>query len=121
MNQQLGPNQTLWLEALRSGLYAQGTGYLNHTDKFCCLGVACEIFTDPLDLDTDLDGLVTIYEGRRSCAPEAIIDRLGLRGELGESFSNRSSLAQLNDDQISFHEIADLVTADPAVYFRSPR
>ena len=118
---ELGPNQTLWLEALRSGLYAQGTGYLNHTDKFCCLGVACEIFTDPLDLDTDLDGLVTIYEGRRSCAPEAIVDHLGLRGELGESSTGCPSLAQLNDEGTLHPEIADIITADPAVYFRSPR
>ena len=118
---ELGPNQTLWLEALRSGLYAQGTGYLNHTDKFCCLGVACEIFTDPLDLDTDLDGRVTIYEGRRSCAPEAIVDHLGLWGELGESPTDHPSLAQLNDDHVSHPEIAARITADPALYFRSPR
>ena len=37
-------NMTLWLTALRSGEYGQGISYLKtHEDKFCCLGVACEV------------------------------------------------------------------------------
>ena len=36
-----------WVKALRSGRYAQGKGQLlttNHIDRFCCLGVACDLF-----------------------------------------------------------------------------
>jgi hypothetical protein len=33
-----------WLEALRSGKYKQGTGYLRtFADEFCCLGVLADI------------------------------------------------------------------------------
>jgi len=34
----------LWLKALRSGKYKQGRGQLKtHENKFCCLGVLCDI------------------------------------------------------------------------------
>lgn len=33
----------LWLDALRSGEYQQGEGHLRAGDKFCCLGVACDL------------------------------------------------------------------------------
>lgn len=33
----------LWVEALRSGKYQQGTGCLRMDDTFCCLGVLCDL------------------------------------------------------------------------------
>lgn len=33
----------LWLKALRSGKYKQGQGQLKCGDKFCCLGVLCDL------------------------------------------------------------------------------
>ena len=33
-----------WIAALRSGKYAQGELVLRHKDKFCCLGVACDVY-----------------------------------------------------------------------------
>lgn len=32
-----------WLEALRSGRYKQGRDKLKNGDKFCCLGVLCDL------------------------------------------------------------------------------
>jgi len=32
-----------WIEALRSGKYEQGRGYLKKDNCYCCLGVICEI------------------------------------------------------------------------------
>jgi len=34
-------------EALESGKYKQGQGWLNKNNQFCCLGVACEINNVP--------------------------------------------------------------------------
>lgn len=34
----------LWVEALRSGEYEQTNGALRYEDKFCCLGVACDLY-----------------------------------------------------------------------------
>jgi hypothetical protein len=33
----------LWLQALTSGEYTQGTGYLQKDGSFCCLGVLCDL------------------------------------------------------------------------------
>lgn len=34
-----------WLDALRSGNYKQGKGYLkDNKDEFCCLGVLCDLY-----------------------------------------------------------------------------
>jgi hypothetical protein len=40
MNHQV---KQLWLEALRSGEYEQGTVVLKSKNAFCCLGVLCDI------------------------------------------------------------------------------
>lgn len=41
-----------WLEALKSGEYQKGTGYLrDKEDKFCCLGVLCNLLKDESDYD----------------------------------------------------------------------
>ena len=36
-------HRRLWVQALRSGKYAQYLGYLHTNGGFCCLGVACDI------------------------------------------------------------------------------
>ena len=33
-----------WITALESGTYAKGKGYLRQTYKYCCLGVACDLY-----------------------------------------------------------------------------
>ena len=126
---ELGPNQTQWLQALRSGLYDQGRYALNRTNAFCCLGVACEIF----DVKKTIShGTTTVAYGRYldECgAPIETIDLLQLYGSAGESHAyyddgetdNHRSLANLNDNGRSFLEIADTIEANPASYFRSPK
>lgn len=48
-----------WLDALRSGRYAQGQGKLRAADKFCCLGVLCDLLHptewEPVDSDYSSD------------------------------------------------------------------
>lgn len=39
-------NRKKWVEALRSGKFKQGKRHLNANNKFCCQGVACELFKD---------------------------------------------------------------------------
>ncbi|EJD67128.1 hypothetical protein BB65665_12991, partial [Bacillus sp. 916] len=40
-------NVRVWIEALRSKKYEQGKGFLKTIDnKFCCLGVACDVVSD---------------------------------------------------------------------------
>ena len=115
-----GPNQTLWLAALRSGSYAQGTGYLKKDDRFCCLGVACEIFPKPQDLKIRLldDGVIR-FGSTTTKAPDYVIEALQLHSELGGGrLIADQNLAKLNDEGKTFAELADLIEASPATYFR---
>lgn len=41
-----------WVEALRSGDYEQGQSFLRNGNKFCCLGVLCEVAGVPRE-DTE--------------------------------------------------------------------
>ena len=43
MENELNEKAREWVAALRSGKYKQGKGALSTEDRFCCLGVACEI------------------------------------------------------------------------------
>jgi len=39
----LNPVAQKWVKALRSGKYKQGRNRLRKKDRFCCLGVLCEL------------------------------------------------------------------------------
>lgn len=117
-----------WLEALRSGRYQQGRSYL-HTaspdgeDRFCCLGVLCDLAANdgivrtsvghddaiayigqPLDVETAIPpGSVVHWAYQKLPEPG---DRWKiLTQELGTTY-----LPELNDDdRLTFSEIADLI------------
>jgi hypothetical protein len=112
-----------WLEALRSGKYQQGSCYLRDGDKYCCLGVLCEVLGVPSTPIRD-DGSCTIYDheenvhlydGSKSYLSISTAERAGLstNGELGEAFEYKGgmfdSLVGLNDCGVSFAEIADII------------
>lgn len=47
-----------WLDALRSGKYQQGHNTLHPTDKFCCLGVLCDVaeyMWEPVKINDEID------------------------------------------------------------------
>lgn len=85
-------NMRLFVEALDSGDYKQGTGSLKRDDKFCCLGVACEVFiktggelTVSQDPSTKCEcglcgtGWRTMYDGQGGYLPLKVADWLGIR------------------------------------------
>jgi hypothetical protein len=84
-----------WLEALESGRYEKGKARLNYDNKFCCLGVLCDLFKDDLYVVTDDDGMV-FYNGQFSYLPIKIqefaeieenhLERLMLLNDLNETF-----------------------------------
>jgi hypothetical protein len=124
--QELGPNQKKWLEALRSGKYEQGTQYLRTIDdKFCCLGVACDLAGIPASRDAInlADQNYYLYDSYSQILPEFAQAYLSAQGSSGDAHPDgfACSLSQLNDTGKSFMEIADIVERDPAVYFKEPR
>lgn len=97
-----------WCNALRSGKYKQGTGVLRDCDdKYCCLGVLCDIW-DSKSWKISDDGKYYNYgeDGPYGFLPDHI-------GESNKVNLNRSTIWQLVDlndrDKKSFAEIAEYI------------
>lgn len=82
-----------WVEALRSGKYEQGHGALRKDDKFCCLGVLCDV-VDPNGWSEDC-----YWRGEYALPPSHVLGNL-----------TASDLVYLNDEKnLSFEQIADYI------------
>ena len=104
------PQQTKWIEALESGSYPQGNGNLKKDGKYCCLGVACEIFKDDLGIKEDVIESLSVFDNE-SCAlpPQKVVTHLNLLSQYGDGKNKQPSLVNLNDHDTSFKEIAQLL------------
>lgn len=95
-----------WVGALRSGKYKQGRGALHRGDKFCCLGVLCEVLEIPSS-----DMVVTgefRYMGKDIGLPDLAIELSGIGSDVGE-FGEAACLATFNDLGMTFEEIATII------------
>lgn len=113
----------LLVEALRSGEFEQGEGYLRKGDTYCCLGVACKVaMQNGLPLQEEfvdhgfglyvyreagqvnrsgyLPGSVYRWYGFDDMDPEIVIQGVG--GVL-----SRNTATNFNDRGFTFNEIAD--------------
>lgn len=93
-----------WVTALRSGEYKRDTGYLQTRKGYCCLGVACKLFTPELIMNST----GRLYGGLPEIQPHSprwLID-------INHNFLNIAGqeLSIMNDsDKFSFDEIADML------------
>ncbi len=99
-----------WVGALRSGEYKQGkTALRSKDDKYCCLGVLCEISGMKRVQDTNAmgDRRWRYYFNGDSCTTV-------LPGGFSKEVDNVSSqLIVMNDDAgKNFNEIADYIEAN---------
>jgi hypothetical protein len=123
----------LWVEALRSGDYEQGQNWLRYHEKFCCLGVLCDIYLSDCSMEwklSDDDDSDDDDEQRRvnpgeysvdnntemlpvSVAKWAGIDPCGDAYGYGlisvMNNSHKTTLTHLNDGGLSFAEIASII------------
>lgn len=107
-----------WVRALRSGNYQQGKNNLHVTngesgedDKFCCLGVLCEVAGVKGEPD-EYDAIV-YYDGRDDMLSDVLLEWLELDDE------DQDILAAANDagdiggagpsEAWTFEEIADYI------------
>lgn len=90
---------TDWINALRSKKYKQGKGYLKKDDKYCCLGILCDICPG-IDF---IGGNVIEKDGVRNSRfiPDAIEEEIGLH------WTSAALLSDKNDAGTSFDDIAD--------------
>jgi hypothetical protein len=98
-----------WVSALRSGEYQQGQYCLRTEDKFCCLGVLCDLYGKENNVEWDLvndDGNYEFsYHSER--LPLFVVGWAGVGNDNPEICE--TSLAELNDTGSTFNEIADLI------------
>lgn len=110
-----------WVDALRSGEYAQGRARLrNNRDEFCCLGVLCDlavkagVIEGPIQSEDFED---YVYSGDILFPPHPVVKWAGLSSsnptlvveedEYGDI--QEYGAASLNDGGKTFEEIADLI------------
>ncbi len=128
----MNDNAKLWVEELEN--FEQVKGSLRKGDKFCCLGVACEIYRR--ETGDGKWGIVLIdgqaqrfgcREGQHSTGalPWPVQKWLGLDtaggqyGDLDEERISRPSLLGLNDEGKTFQEIAAVIRSEPEGLFVS--
>ena len=95
-----------WADALRSKKFKQGKHKLESEEGFCCLGVACKVFT-PEHLQTKSNNkLLGVMPYYQQYAPEWLKNGVlnDFDAKIGQHFP------KLNDDlDYTFDEIADLI------------
>jgi hypothetical protein len=98
-----------WVKALRSGDYKQSTGRLRSSDdKFCCLGVLCNIHAQTYPKHAAAQEDSSLYDGCSAYPPESVLNWAGLKNNEG-NFGEINSLAEMNDQGASFREISDII------------
>lgn len=126
--------KALWVEALRSGKYQQGSGalhsvYEDGSVKHCCLGVLCVVAKEngvdlpvdktwPSERDTEEKRVRMEYAGDSVWLPVAVRKWAGIENcnpyvkfPLPTNLENRGSLTGLNDTGLTFEQIADYIEA----------
>ena len=128
----LNQNAKKWLEALRSGKYQQTKSALcdvgnGEPDRFCCFGVACDLyFQEHPELKSE------IYDdrfyprrkflGELEVLPHQVQAWLGLRTSTGDYGSDYvGALTEDNDEGKTFEEIATIIESEPARLFAELR
>ena len=120
--QLIGKRQDAWLCALESGDYTQGGSYLRESkNKFCCLGVACEV--QGVNRINGTKDRSYLYAGEDTFLPEETVKYFGFYGCGGDTKRHKFGrcLADLNDKGMTFAEIAAHVRKKPSRYFTEPK
>jgi hypothetical protein len=100
-------NVDKWLDALESGAYQQCRGRLRGGDRFCCLGVGCDV--SGIDRWVNDPGWESkgMYLGHGGLMPPEVMEWFGIT-EI--SFG---VLAELNDSGWTFAQIANYIRESP--------
>lgn len=98
-----------WVAALRSGKYKQGFGRLRSKNRFCCLGVLCNLHAQAHPEIASKELRAGIYLHSAYYLPKAVRDWAETHSDRG-LLPGQPSLAKLNDVGISFDEIAKVIS-----------
>jgi hypothetical protein len=94
-----------WVAALRSGEYRQAQMSLRDGNRFCCLGVLCDLSRVG---HWDGDGNYVVDEGKNGgLAPVGVVELVGLQDNAERDTQRR--ISTLNDEGATFAQIADMI------------
>lgn len=118
--------QLKWLEALESGEFKQGKAYLKQIvdgePHYCCLGIGCQLLkleeVEPKSGSDDIIAFVdSEVESNTSTAGTQLMKALKIRDTVG-SIMNNNSLTSMNDNNVSFKDIAKFCRENPEKVFK---
>ena len=140
----MNENVSKWVAALRSGEYGQARGRLREGNRFCCLGVACDVYMKETGrgnwLNASKNENKTICQGDDGgwwfgvdalsvrfgflsvsasayIIPTDVVEWYGLAGNSGEySIDKASSLANDNDVGVGFEAIAGKIETTDTLF-----
>lgn len=100
----------MWIAALTSGKYKQGKGQLRSGNKFCCLGVLCNLHAQAHPEIAAKQKIAELYMGSWARLPREVIKWAELGSEDGAYVTSaNTTLVSDNDDGCSFPEIAQII------------
>jgi hypothetical protein len=122
----LNENAKKWVAALRSGEYRQAQQVLRKENKFCCLGVACDLYGKEHGIEWKKVGDAYYFLDEKMVLPKSVKEWLGTLTS-GTFFEDKSvpekdryrhtQLSSKNDRDSSFAEIADIIESEPEGLF----
>jgi len=97
---------------LRSKKYEQGKGQLRSGNKFCCMGVGCDLFGKENSIKWKENSFMRALR----FLPFDVMRWLGLNDDGGAYLNDK--LTCLNDDGTTFDRIADIIESEPEGLFK---
>ena len=98
-----------WVKALRSGEYKQGRGRLRNRDRFCCLGVLCNLHAQAHPKIASEQLNTTSYLGEEYALPSIVMNWVGVSSPNRLLHYRGGGLATMNDTGASFDQIAQVI------------
>lgn len=93
----------MWADALESGEYRQGREYLCFDNRYCCLGVLCELYVKNTnnDIRNNVNGTV-YYDNAHAILPECVLDWASI-GKNKAAFSYERANAKFKVDNMEVY------------------
>lgn len=124
--QRLGKLQLNWIKKLESGRYKQTReGFLRDENGYCCLGI-CERIEDNLQKDLDGSYITKDKSHNNIVLSKNTMKKYSFRADTGKALkeiiigdNSYISLADMNDEGVTFKEIAEIIRENPNIFFKS--
>lgn len=102
-----------WMDALKSGKYAQGKDALRDGDTFCCLGVLCDLYAKEHPETAWDDEDMFVYAEDAEGARVSDIAPFVVANWAGVTYAQMGTLAEANDGGDTFETIAASIADMP--------